>query len=134
MEAIGFYWSYKCKSVCLFSVNRLHYIYPPLASCSVCILGITLVYIFRNNIRIYQQVEVIFDFLTLSFIYQGAVPMFISLLSSPHPNIRDQAVWALGNIAGQPVHPYIQLLIVLCDNMTLCMVHSCSLITLNSPY
>lgn len=26
--------------------------------------------------------------------------MFINLLASPHANIRDQAVWALGNIAG----------------------------------
>ena len=26
--------------------------------------------------------------------------MFITLLLSPHCNVRDQAVWALGNIAG----------------------------------
>ena len=30
----------------------------------------------------------------------GAVPMFIGLLSSEHRNVVDQAVWALGNIAG----------------------------------
>ncbi len=33
-------------------------------------------------------------------INSGAVPHFISLLSSPILSIRDQAVWALGNIAG----------------------------------
>jgi len=30
----------------------------------------------------------------------GAVPMFVKLLSSEHMNVVDQAVWALGNIAG----------------------------------
>ena len=30
----------------------------------------------------------------------GAVAPFIKLLSSPHPNVAEQAVWALGNIAG----------------------------------
>ena len=30
--------------------------------------------------------------------------MFINLLSSPHTNVRDQAVWALGNIAGTRYH------------------------------
>lgn len=29
-----------------------------------------------------------------------AVPEFIKLLSSPVPDVREQAVWALGNIAG----------------------------------
>lgn len=30
----------------------------------------------------------------------GAVPLFVKLLSSEHLNVVDQAVWALGNIAG----------------------------------
>ena len=30
----------------------------------------------------------------------GAVPLFVRLLSSKHLNVVDQAVWALGNIAG----------------------------------
>ena len=30
----------------------------------------------------------------------GAVAPFIKLLTSPYPNVAEQAVWALGNIAG----------------------------------
>jgi len=30
----------------------------------------------------------------------GAVPIFCRLLASPNDDVREQAVWALGNIAG----------------------------------
>jgi len=31
---------------------------------------------------------------------EGAVPLFLKLLESPHQNVCEQAVWALGNIIG----------------------------------
>lgn len=38
---------------------------------------------------------------TLQVVIQhGAVPIFVQLLSSPAEDVREQAVWALGNIAG----------------------------------
>uniref|UniRef100_A0A7S1NAV0 Importin subunit alpha n=1 Tax=Eutreptiella gymnastica TaxID=73025 RepID=A0A7S1NAV0_9EUGL len=33
-------------------------------------------------------------------IQEGAVPVFVSLLSSPSDEVKEQAVWAIGNIAG----------------------------------
>jgi importin subunit alpha-6/7 len=37
---------------------------------------------------------------TQTVVNSGAVPIFIELLSSPEADVREQAVWALGNIAG----------------------------------
>lgn len=39
-----------------------------------------------------EQTRVVID--------NGAVPIFVHLLSSPNDDVREQAVWALGNIAG----------------------------------
>lgn len=37
---------------------------------------------------------------TATVVNAGAIPIFVNLLESPAENVREQAVWALGNIAG----------------------------------
>ena len=38
---------------------------------------------------------------TKAVVNAGAVPWFVKLLESQHHNVCEQAVWALGNIAGK---------------------------------
>jgi hypothetical protein len=37
---------------------------------------------------------------TQRVVYDGAVPLFIQLFSSPSKDVQEQCVWAIGNIAG----------------------------------
>ena len=58
----------------------------------------------------------------------GAVPLFLKLLTSPHENVCEQAVWALGNIIGRRywhsalIVTIIKLVVVLFD-LIYCSIH-----------
>ena len=41
---------------------------------------------------------------TMTVVNNGAVPLLVSLLSSPSSQIKDQAIWTLGNIIGDGPH------------------------------
>lgn len=43
---------------------------------------------------------------TNKVVHAGAIPLFLKLLHSPHQNVCEQAVWALGNIIGDG--PYLR--------------------------
>uniref|UniRef100_A0A8C4NN20 Karyopherin alpha 3 (importin alpha 4) n=1 Tax=Eptatretus burgeri TaxID=7764 RepID=A0A8C4NN20_EPTBU len=45
---------------------------------------------------------------TQAVVKSNAVPLFLKLLHSPHQNVCEQAVWALGNIIGMAVVTYYQ--------------------------
>ena len=45
---------------------------------------------------------------TVCFDVAGAVPMFVKMLSSQDATVVDQAVWALGNIAGTCMYVYAE--------------------------
>ena len=65
---------------------------------------------------------------TRAVVKEGAVGSFIKLLSSNYSNVAEQAVWALGNIAGINLSPVRRILWVSC-----CYV-AVTAFTLKNPY
>ena len=58
----------------------------------------------QNRTVVQSGEHIITSYCIINSLDYRAVPMFINLLSSPHTNVRDQAVWALGNIAVTGYH------------------------------
>ena len=50
---------------------------------------------------------------TAAVVKAGAVQMFLVLLESPHQNVCEQAVWALGNIIGKILIKNVFILLLL---------------------
>ena len=53
------------------------------------------------KIDVFIRLYSVLDFMTDDLCLAGAVPLFLRLLESPHQNVCEQAVWALGNIIGK---------------------------------
>ena len=65
-------------------------------------------------IKIYSFKLLHIEIMTQSWVNADAVPLFLRLLNSPHQNVCEQAVWALGNIIGKKQILYL--------NQSMCVV------------
>lgn len=63
----------------------------------------------------------------LCCVLADAVPLFLRLLHSPHQNVCEQAVWALGNIIGELLLPceYINMLEMRAISPNMCSICGC---------